>query len=190
MTSPARGRRDPGQRAAHGRDLAEARVQQAEQRDDRDRRPEQAEQRHHGAGCAANARPEHDREIDDIRPRQHLTQRIGVVEFLGRHPALDLDQHAARPGQHTAEARKRDDRECDEEFGQAGRGSLRGSGRVGDGLGHGRVTLTRRASGTNGNYRNGPMSGTKVRRLWSFFINDHRLYCGCRATGYGDKRPS
>src|SRR5581483_4794557 len=62
---------------------------------------------------------------------------VGVVELLRRHPLLLFDEHAPRPRQRAAEARQRDLKEGEEEFGVGGDGGRRLQRRRGSGgIGH------------------------------------------------------
>jgi hypothetical protein len=69
---------------------------------------EQAERRDDGAGQALVALADDDGQIDHVRPGQELAKAELGVEFLGRHPAPLLDQHAPGKGQHAAETGQAD----------------------------------------------------------------------------------
>ncbi len=54
-------------------------------------------------GIPRKRRAEHHREIDDVRSRQEMTEREGLVELLRRHPAMLIDDGPPRPHQNPAE---------------------------------------------------------------------------------------
>ena len=114
------GRRDAAEHAAHGIDIAVALIEHpaaSMTQNGTSRNPAQAASAPVGT---AHARAEHRGEVDDVGAGQELAERVDVVEFLRRHPALLLDEHAPRPGQRPAEAGQRDFEEGEEEVGVAG----------------------------------------------------------------------
>ena len=73
------------------------------------------------SGHAAQTRTEDHREVDDVGPGQEMAQRERLVELLGRHPAVLVDNRAAREHQHAAEPRQRHFRKSEEERTKTGR---------------------------------------------------------------------
>src|SRR5262249_26243509 len=63
-------------------------------------------------------RPNTTAKLTMLGPGRKVAERVGLVEFLGRHPLALVDHHAARPVQDPAEAEDRDHGECDEQFEQ------------------------------------------------------------------------
>ena len=78
-----------------------------------------AGERGEGAAQAEVAVAEHQRQVDDVRPRQHLAERQHLDELLARQPALALDQLALRDRQHAAEALQGQAVEGEEQVGRS-----------------------------------------------------------------------
>jgi hypothetical protein len=83
---------------------------------------EQSGKSRDAAGDSAKARSEHHRQVDDVRTRQKMAQRVGFVELVRRHPAVLIDDGAPRPYQDAPEPRERYFSEGDKQRDQAGRG--------------------------------------------------------------------
>ena len=140
---------DPPQRV----DLTVTGIQRGKNDRDHHRRADQPGKGRDTAGNAAETRAEHDRQIDDVRTRQEMAQREGLVEFLRRHPAVLVDDAAPGPDQHPAEARQRHFGERHEQLEQTGRGWRRGQ-----------RNIRRRDGGGRGILRHGPKSRTAAGR--------------------------
>ena len=89
---------------------------------------EQAGKGGDAAGNAANARAEHHRQVDDVRTRQEMAQRKGLVEFVRGHPAVLVDDAAPAQDQDAAKASQRHLGERHKQLQQPGRGWRRRSG--------------------------------------------------------------
>ena len=194
---PDRGAGHAGQDPPQRVDLAVARIQRRQDGGDHHRRPDQPGEGRNAAGNAAKARAEHDRQIDDVRTRQEMAQREGLVELLRRHPAVLVDDAAPRP----RPARRRSRPATSWQTPRTAR-----SGRAGwAGLRLGDPAPGRRPAGNPGTW---PKSRTATRpRPTQFgvfppaahpkgtpggtiFLNLCTLYWGCRFAGYGNKLPS
>ncbi|MGY3120469.1 hypothetical protein ACVWXQ_004406 [Bradyrhizobium sp. S3.14.4] len=78
------------------------------------------------AGDAAQPRPEHHRQVDDVGPGQEMAERKGLVELVRRHPAVLIDDGVAGKHQDPAEAGQRHPGEGQEQRDEAGRRSVGG----------------------------------------------------------------
>ena len=78
-----------------------------------------AGERRERAAQAEEAVAEHQRQVDDVRPGQHLAERQHLDELLAREPALALDQLALRDREHAAEALQREPVEGEEQLARA-----------------------------------------------------------------------
>ena len=79
-------------------------IERRQHEHDDDRDEQDAGHRHHRSDRPLPAGAQNDGQVDDVRPRQHLTHPDQLGEFTIAEPTTFVDQHAARPRQNTAEA--------------------------------------------------------------------------------------